>query len=192
MTLPSAALHYAEATLRQGLEVKGWKAPASLFTFLADAWADAGDIGRAYAYARKALSAKEEESTLKQGHPLALLRLIQRHDPANVATRKPQGGLVAAGSFSAKVLTRKEHEVLQLLTQSLSNKEIALVLGITAETVKTHLKSIYAKLEAGSRRHAVAQARNLGMLDEVDPVGHTYNPMGFPATLRIHRHSSCR
>lgn len=189
MTLPSATVHYAEATLRQGLEIKGWKAPASLFTFLADAWADAGDIGQAYAYARKALSAKEEESTLKQGNPLALLRLLQRHDPASVAAQKPQGGPVAANSFSAKVLTRKEREVLHLLTQSLSNKEIALVLGIAAETVKTHLRSIYAKLEAGSRRHAVARARNLGMLGVVD---HTYAPMEFPATVRIQRHSSCK
>ncbi|MEO0726286.1 MAG: response regulator transcription factor [Bacteroidota bacterium] len=52
-------------------------------------------------------------------------------------------------------LTDKEEEVLQLLGQKKSNKEIAQALFISEATVKTHLNHIYKKLGAKSRREAV-------------------------------------
>jgi hypothetical protein len=78
MTLPSAALHYAEAALAKGRGVEGWKAPARLYTFLAERWAEAGDHTRAYDYARQALVAKEQETAQKMSYPLALLRARRR------------------------------------------------------------------------------------------------------------------
>ena len=61
-------------------------------------------------------------------------------------------------------LTNRELEILNLLAQNLYNKEIGERLYISTETVKTHLKGIYQKLEAGNRREAVAKARTIGLL----------------------------
>jgi LuxR family maltose regulon positive regulatory protein len=63
------------------------------------------------------------------------------------------------------MLTPKEREVLELLARKLSNKEIAHILAVTQETVKWHLKNLFAKVEAGSRRHAISRALTLGLLE---------------------------
>jgi len=67
--------------------------------------------------------------------------------------------------LSGSLLTPKEREVLQLLAQKFSNKEIAKALDIGSETVKWHVKNLFEKLEAGSRKHAVIRAGVLGMLE---------------------------
>jgi len=61
-------------------------------------------------------------------------------------------------------LTAREMEVLTLLTQRLSNKEIARKLVVSPDTVKTHTLSIYAKLDVHGRRQAVDKARAMGLL----------------------------
>jgi LuxR family transcriptional regulator, maltose regulon positive regulatory protein len=63
-------------------------------------------------------------------------------------------------------LTDREQEALGLLLRGLSNKAIARAMYVSAETVKTHLKHIYAKLGVEDRREAVARARNLGIAPE--------------------------
>ena len=70
-----------------------------------------------------------------------------------------------ARALADKILTPKEREILQLLARSFSNKEIATALDVSDETVKWHLKNMYNKLKAGSRKHAVTRARRLGVLD---------------------------
>jgi DNA-binding NarL/FixJ family response regulator len=65
-----------------------------------------------------------------------------------------------------EVLTRREAQVLRLLAQGLSNKDIASRLGVWTHTVKTHLHNLYAKLDAHSRREAVTRALRLGILRE--------------------------
>jgi LuxR family maltose regulon positive regulatory protein len=62
------------------------------------------------------------------------------------------------------MLTPKEGEVLQLLAAGLPNKRIAAELGLSSETVKWHVKKLFAKLNAGSRDHAVERARMLGLV----------------------------
>ncbi|MDI4649599.1 LuxR C-terminal-related transcriptional regulator [Cohnella hashimotonis] len=62
------------------------------------------------------------------------------------------------------VLTEQETKVLQLIADGLPNKEIALRLNITGETVKTHIKSVYRKLEVNNRVRAVQRARELSIL----------------------------
>ncbi len=62
------------------------------------------------------------------------------------------------------LLTNRELDVLELLEQRLSNKEIARRLVISPATVKRHTLSIYSKLGVGSRREAAAKARHLGIL----------------------------
>jgi LuxR family maltose regulon positive regulatory protein len=71
----------------------------------------------------------------------------------------------SATAAGAEVLTPKERQVLELLAHKLSNKEIAKLLAVTEETVKWHLKNLFAKVEAGSRRHAVSRAMTLGLLE---------------------------
>ena len=62
-------------------------------------------------------------------------------------------------------LTDREMDVLALLGQRLSNKEIADVLVVSTWTVKTHTHNVLAKLQAKNRREAVARARSLGLLN---------------------------
>ena len=62
------------------------------------------------------------------------------------------------------MLTPKESLVLQLLAGGLPNKRIAVELDLSSETVKWHVKKLLAKLNAGSREHAVDRARMLGIL----------------------------
>ncbi len=61
-------------------------------------------------------------------------------------------------------LTTREAETLQLLAAGHSNKSIAKRLGVSPETVKDHLSSVYRKLEVNDRLSAVGKARDLGLL----------------------------
>ena len=61
-------------------------------------------------------------------------------------------------------LTNRELDVLDLLAQRLSNKEIAEKLFISTTTVKGHLQNIYGKLKVSKRRDAVDKAHTLGIL----------------------------
>jgi DNA-binding NarL/FixJ family response regulator len=62
-----------------------------------------------------------------------------------------------------QTLTEREREVLVLLAQGLTNKEIARVLVITPNTVKRHLKSLFAKLDVNTRSAASAKAISMGI-----------------------------
>ncbi len=61
-------------------------------------------------------------------------------------------------------LTAKEREVLKLLAQGHSNKQIARALFIAEPTVKTHLAHVYTKLGVQSRHGALTRAAELGLL----------------------------
>jgi len=61
-------------------------------------------------------------------------------------------------------LSERERVVLRYLTSALSNVEIAAELYVSVNTVKTHIKSIYRKLDTTGRRDAVRRARELRLL----------------------------
>lgn len=61
-------------------------------------------------------------------------------------------------------ISPSEHTVLAEIAAGRSNKEIALRLGISPNTVKTHVSRIYSKLGARRRTDAVNRARELGLV----------------------------
>ncbi|WP_307617524.1 LuxR C-terminal-related transcriptional regulator [Variovorax boronicumulans] len=89
-------------------------------------------------------------------------------DESSVAPVIAQGGNDTARVLPSSLLTPKERDVLQLLARSLSNKEIARALDIGSETAKWHLKNLFDKLGASSRKHVVSRARMLGILEVSD------------------------
>lgn len=62
-------------------------------------------------------------------------------------------------------LHAREAEILGLMRQGLSNKEIALKTGLSPETVKWYNKQLFAKLDVGSRTQAIAKALELGLFE---------------------------
>jgi LuxR family maltose regulon positive regulatory protein len=79
----------------------------------------------------------------------------------------PMNGSAAPADRSrgqpAESLTQRESVVLRYLDSTLSTAEIADVLNVSANTVKTHMKNVYRKLEVGRRRDAVRRGRELGL-----------------------------
>jgi DNA-binding NarL/FixJ family response regulator len=67
-------------------------------------------------------------------------------------------------SDSAMRLTRREIEVLELAAEGSEIHELAAQLAVSPATVRTHLKNIYAKLEANNRTAAVVKAMRLGLI----------------------------
>ena len=61
-------------------------------------------------------------------------------------------------------ITDREWDVLQLMAAGRSNKEIAMQLEISPNTVKTHVARLFGKLGAGRRTAAVRSARDLGLI----------------------------
>jgi two-component system, NarL family, response regulator LiaR len=68
---------------------------------------------------------------------------------------------------SPEALTERETEVLRLLAQGQSNKEIARGLSIGEKTVKTHVSSILGKLNVSSRTQAALYAVRIGLVESL-------------------------
>jgi DNA-binding NarL/FixJ family response regulator len=81
----------------------------------------------------------------------------ERVIPTNVATR-------LAEFPERSDLTERELEVLHLVGRGLSNKEVAKAIGRMDETVKIHLKNIFAKLGVNDRTEAVTVALTRGLI----------------------------
>jgi len=69
-----------------------------------------------------------------------------------------------SGAALAEPLTEREQRILRYLPTMLTNAEIGAEVFVSLNTVKTHLRSIYRKLEANGRADAVERARRLGLL----------------------------
>jgi DNA-binding NarL/FixJ family response regulator len=68
---------------------------------------------------------------------------------------------------SPEALTERETEVLRLLAQGQSNKEVARALSIGEKTVKTHVSSILGKLNVSSRTQAALYAVRIGLVESL-------------------------
>jgi LuxR family maltose regulon positive regulatory protein len=93
-----------------------------------------------------------------QHHPERLLAATHRHRPEPF--RSPQQLLGA----SADSLSQRELQVLKLLDSDLTVPEIARTLYVSHNTVRTHTKHIFTKLEVTSRRAAVHRGREHGLI----------------------------
>ena len=69
-----------------------------------------------------------------------------------------------AAALDEVVLSQREREIVRYLPTTLSTAEIASRLYISLNTVKTHLRSIYRKLDVKGRREAVEEAERLGLV----------------------------
>jgi ATP/maltotriose-dependent transcriptional regulator MalT len=89
------------------------------------------------------------------------VRYILTAFPAPEATQRPLPQLPPP---LVEPLTARELEILELLRQRWSNKEIAQKLGITPVTVKRHIANLFGKLGVNKRLDAVAAAEALAIL----------------------------
>lgn len=64
----------------------------------------------------------------------------------------------------ASPLSEREYEVLNLLSRGFSNAECAEILTVSSNTIGTHIKNIYRKLEVNSRAEALFEASSQGLL----------------------------
>ncbi|HTZ55568.1 MAG TPA: response regulator transcription factor [Candidatus Acidoferrum sp.] len=97
--------------------------------------------------------------TLTREGPRFEARLIRAY--AATFLRPKQREPRAAASID---LTARESEILALLVEGLSNKEIAQRLVVSPRTIETHVERVLGKLEVGSRSRAIARALRLGLV----------------------------
>ncbi|MDP4790584.1 MAG: response regulator transcription factor [Verrucomicrobiales bacterium] len=75
----------------------------------------------------------------------------------------PEISLLLAKSEHSSHLTARELEILKLIAEGRANKQIGEMLTLSENTVKNHVKSILAKLNAKDRTHAVTEALKRGL-----------------------------
>jgi two-component system NarL family response regulator len=110
--------------------------------------------------------------SLSQGAKGYLLKDAPRQEILSAIRAVAQDQPYTSSSVAAKAvrrmtkpsLTQRELDVLQLVAQGRSNKDIARRLEITEGTAKTHVKAILAKLDAISRTEAVSVAHKRGLV----------------------------
>ena len=141
-------------------------APPKILVLIAPSNAASSDVGTLFAAGADALlvaSVGAEELTD------ALLRIGRGERVVGQELGPPSVRRSGTNAAPAPVddgggLTAKELEVLALLAQGHSNKQIARALYVSDATVKTHLQHIYGKLDVQSRFGALSRASELGLL----------------------------
>jgi LuxR family maltose regulon positive regulatory protein len=135
-----------------------------------------GDLSAALASLGSALTLAEPEGYVRifldQGPPMAaLVRALSKTGPAGGHLRRLLAGFDATVGRALPVqrglidpLSARELDVLRLLGTELDGPDIARKLVISLNTVRTHTKSIYAKLAVNNRRAAVRRAGELGLM----------------------------
>ena len=114
----------------------------------------------------------EISKALKQGALGYVCKDVSEHDLVRAirvvnAGRKyipPDIADILTENFGLEDLTASEQKILTLLTKGLSNKEIAVRLKISENTVKTHVKNIFDKLNVSDRTSAATLAIRRGLV----------------------------
>jgi DNA-binding CsgD family transcriptional regulator len=133
-----------------------------------------GRTARAYDTARRAVEAARPERYIRPflEDPLQTLPLLQgigASDPYLAALVREAEQLAPPASLSDTVtllepLTEREGQILRRLPSHLTLRQIGLVMCLSTNTIKTHVKSIYRKIGAVSRDDAVTIARRHGLV----------------------------
>jgi LuxR family maltose regulon positive regulatory protein len=166
------------ASLLQAAETAGWMGYViEILALQALALQGQGDILPAVTALERALSLAEPEGYVRifvdEGEPMAeLLRHAASRGIAPIYVAKllaafeVEGLAVSPSNLQPLIepLSERELEVLQFLTTHLSSTEIADELVISVHTVRSHIKSIYSKLNVHSRMDAVQRAKELELL----------------------------
>ena len=133
-----------------------------------------GDAGAAEAAIERALELAERDGMILQFMLVPVRELLERHPRHHTAhgtllstildllrgsSPRPEGAAPLRDELS-----EAEMRVVRYLPSNLKASEIAAELYVSANTVRTHLRHIYAKLDAHSRSEAVARARELRLL----------------------------
>ena len=100
---------------------------------------------------------------LKDVEPEELFRCI-RAVHAGEAYLQPKVAAKLAQRMHEEPLTEREEQILKLLAEGKSNRAIGQVLHITESTVKSHMKSLFVKLDVTSRAEAIALAARRGLV----------------------------
>jgi LuxR family maltose regulon positive regulatory protein len=111
-------------------------------------------------YARSLLAVSEGATT--DAHEAWAGQKTTTHESSVVGRRSSAMG--RPSSILLDPLSERELEVLRLIAQGLTNREIASRLYLAKSTVKVHTRNIYGKLDVHSRTQAVACAQELGLL----------------------------
>jgi DNA-binding NarL/FixJ family response regulator len=111
----------------------------------------------------QAISAGAKAYLLKDA-PLGELLDTIRKVHAGQTCIPPALAAKLASRMSGEALTSREVDVLKLLARGRSNKEIGTDLFISETTVKSHMRSIFAKLNVMSRTEAIAAANRRGLI----------------------------
>ena len=166
------------ASLLQTAEAAGWMGYViEILALQALALQGQGDILPAVTALERALSLAEPEGYVRifvdEGEPMAeLLRhaasrgIAPTYVAKLLAAFEVEGLAVSPSNLQPLIepLSERELEVLQFLTTHLSSTEIADELVISVNTVRSHIKSIYSKLNVHSRMDAVQRAKELELL----------------------------
>lgn len=101
---------------------------------------------------------------LKDAPPAELVAAVRAAAAGETALAPAVSSRLRAARGADHRLTPREAEVLTLVAEGRSNREIGRTLFLSEATVKSHLVHIFAKLDVGSRTAAVARARQLGQI----------------------------
>jgi LuxR family maltose regulon positive regulatory protein len=166
---PEAALNFL-AELEVAVQQAGrWLMQISVLLLQAQARRALRQVGEAEAALTTAVRLAAPENYrrlfLNEGESIAtLLPTVRETAPAFVDALLADFGRAGAVQPLVEPLSERELEVLQLVADGRSNREIAERLFVTVGTVKKHLNNIYGKLGVARRTEAVAQARTLQLL----------------------------
>ena len=118
------------------------------------------DTDNIYAALRNGASGYLLKSTPLPALKAALLDVALGGAPMSRAVARKVLGYFQPRPFSAPVgLTERERQVVESLVEGLSEKRVAARLGLTVQTVHTHIKSIYRKLQVSSRGELLGRLR---------------------------------
>jgi DNA-binding NarL/FixJ family response regulator len=112
---------------------------------------------------RRSLTAGAKSYLVKGANPQQIRETV-RTVAAGRSLLPPEIASRLAESMAHPQLSEREHQVLQYIAIGKSNKEIGQVLYISENTVKGHVKSILAKLDAMGRTEAIAVALRRGLI----------------------------